>query len=79
MKDLIEVCLITMPAEVDSDIIDAIKVVYFEDKLFEPVIMNSERYSVYSILDSLIYLNEQLCIPADRTVGKALQATYYDN
>jgi len=72
MEDLIEVCLITTAAEIDSDVMNAIRVTYPEDKLFKPVIMNPERYLAYSILDGLIYHDERLCIPSDRTVWKAL-------
>jgi len=65
----VEVCLITTGVEVDSDVMEAIKTAYAEDRLFGPVITNPERYPAYSILDGLIYHNEQLCIPSDRTVG----------
>ena len=78
-EDLIEVCLITTVAEVDSDIMDAIKVAYYKDKLFRPIIINSKSYSVYSILDSLIYYNERLSIFSDRTVQNALLAIYHDD
>jgi len=59
--------------------VDAIKAAYLEDKLFEPVIINPERYSVYSIFDGLIYYNERLCIPSDRTVWETLLAIYHND
>ena len=68
-----------MAVEIDSDIMDAIRAAYPEDRLFGPVITNPERYPAYSILDGLIYHNERLCIPSDRTVREALLATYHDN
>jgi len=74
-----EVCLITTAVEVDSDIMDVITVVYVKDKLFGLVIMNPDRYPVYSILGGLIYHNERLYILSDRIVQKALLATYYNN
>jgi len=79
MENLVEVCLITTGAEVDSDVIDAIKAAYAEDRLFGPVIANPERYPAYSILDGLIYHNEQLCIPLDKTVREALLAMYHND
>jgi len=78
-ESLVEVCLITMGAEVDLDILEAIKTAYTEDRLFGPVITNPERYPAYSIHDGLIYHNEWLRIPSDRTVREALLATYYDD
>jgi len=78
-ENLVEVCLITTGAEVDSDMMDAIKAAYAEDRLFGPVIANPERYPAYSILDGLIYHNEWLCIPSYRTVQEALLATYHDD
>jgi len=57
-EDLVEVCLITTAAEVDSDIMDGIKMAYRDDKLFGPVIANPERYPAYSIHDGLIYRDE---------------------
>ena len=77
MEDFIEVCVIMM-AEIDSDIMDVIRAAYPEDKLFGPVIMNPERYPAYSILNGLIYHNEQLCILSDRTLWEALLTTYHD-
>ena len=74
-----EVCLITTGAEVDSDVMNAIKATYAEDRLFGPVITNPERYPAYFILDGLIYHNEWLCIPSDKTVREALLATYHDD
>ena len=41
-ENLVEVCLITMGAEVISDVMDAIKAAYTEDRLFGPVIANPE-------------------------------------
>ena len=76
-EDLVEVCLITM-AEINSDIMDSIRAAYPEDRLFGPVITNPERYPAYSIFDGLIYHNEWLCIPSDRTVREALLTTYHD-
>ena len=76
--DLVEVCLI-MAAEVDSDITDAIRTAYRDDKLFGPVITSPERYLAYSIRDGLIYHNERLCIPSDNTVRETLLATYYND
>jgi len=78
-ESLVEVCLITMGAEVDSDIMEAIKTAYTEDRLFGPVIMNPERYPAYSIHVGLIYHNEWLCIPSDKTVWEALLVTYHDD
>ena len=75
-ESLVEVYLITTDAEVDLDVMDAIKAAYAEDRLFGPVIVNPERYPAFSILDGLIYHNEWLCIPLDRTVREALLATY---
>ena len=46
-EDLIEVCLI-IAVGVDSDIMDAIKAAYSDDKLFDPVLSNPE---ISSILD----------------------------
>ena len=57
-EDLVEVCLITTAAEVDSDIMDAIRTAYRDDKLFSQVITSSERYPAYSIRDGLIYHDE---------------------
>ena len=57
-ENLVEVCLITTGAEVDSDVIDVIKAAYTEDRLFGPVMANPERYPAYTILDGLIYHNE---------------------
>jgi len=57
-EDLVEVCLITTAAEVDSDIMDAIRTAYRDDKLFGQVITSSERYPAYSIRDGLIYHDE---------------------
>jgi len=78
-ESLVEVCLISTGAEVDSDVMDAIKAAYAEDRLFGPVIANPERYPAYSILEGLIYHTERLCIPSDRTVPEALLATYHDD
>ena len=78
-ESLVEVCLISTGAEVDSDVMDAIKAAYAEDRLFGPVIANPERYPAYSILEGLIYHTERLCIPSDRTVREALLATYHDD
>ena len=78
MEDLVEVCLI-MTAEVDSEIMGAIRAVYPEDGLFGPIITNPERYPAYSILDGLIYYNERLCISSDRTVREALLTIYHDD
>jgi len=54
MEDLVEVCLITAAAEVDSNIMEAIRAAYPEDRLFRLVITNP----AYSILDGLIYHNK---------------------
>ena len=51
-----EVCIITTVAEIDSDIIDAIRAAYSEDRLFRPVITNPEWYPAYSLLDGLIQI-----------------------
>ena len=57
-EDLVEVCLITTAAEVDLDIMDAIRMAYRDDKLFGPVITSPKRYPAYSIRDGLIYHDE---------------------
>ena len=78
-EELVEVWLITTAVQVDSDITDATKAAYRDDRLFSPVIANPERYLVYTIHDGLIYHNEWLCIPSDRTVRKTLLATYHND
>ena len=55
--DLVEVCLITV-AEVDSDIMNAIKAAYLDDTIFGPVLTNPERYPRYVVHNGLIYHNE---------------------
>jgi len=78
-EELVEVCLITAAAEVDSDIINAIKTAYPDNRLFGPVIANPERYPAYTIQDGLIYHNERLCIPSDRTLPETLLAPYHND
>ena len=79
IEDLVEVCLITAAAEIDSDIIDAIKAAYADDGLFGPVIANPERYPAYSLQDGLLYHKAWLCIPSDKTVREVLLTTYHDD
>ena len=54
IEDLVEVGIITTAAEIDSDIMDAIRAAYPEDRLFRPVIANLKRYPAYSLLDGFI-------------------------
>jgi len=76
--DLIEVCVITA-AEMDSDVMNAIKAAYPDDTLFGPVLANPERYPEYSVHEGLIYHNERLCIPTDRSVRETLLVIYHDD
>lgn len=64
----------------DDIILSDVRKCYKDDRLFEPVIKNPERYPLFQFEEGLLFFEGRLCIPAnDRKSREKLLCAHHDD
>jgi Reverse transcriptase (RNA-dependent DNA polymerase)/RNase H-like domain found in reverse transcriptase/Integrase zinc binding domain/Retroviral aspartyl protease len=66
--------------EFNTSILESVKAAYKDDSRFSPAIEDPTQYSMFQVVDGLIFFEERLCIPKnDRKSREALLSLHHDS